>query len=641
MARPAAEARPRAWTGPAALLAPFPGRAALSLRLALICALVVLVAAMHGTPEIAISAYVVFFLNRADRVGSVALVLVLLLLVTIFIGLVMLIAACSLDYPAARLACMAVVSAVLLYLTSASKLRPVGAILAMIVGFGLDELGLLPYGEAATRALLYVWLAVAIPAGVTIGVNLLLAPSPRRLAGLRIAARLRAAAGRLRRPDASPDDFDACLREGNAQIETWIRLARLEGSADAADAAALRQATSASTAILLAVRVLAGEPTATLPAALVESAAGSLETMAAMLARGGYPVDIAPGLPGPAGLPPSARTAWVHLCEAMAHFTEAPRAGALPARPPAARPGKGFFLPDARTNPDHVAYALKTTAAAMFCYLLYTQLDWQGIHTCFITCYVVSLDTAAGTVQKLTLRLAGCAVGALAGTAAMVFIVPAIDSIGALMLLVFAGAAAAAWVAAGSPRIAYAGLQIAFAFFLCVLQGPAPGFDLTVARDRTLGILLGNAVVYLVFTRVWPVSVAGRVDRAFAALLRQWRRIPRLADDVERRAQAADALARGQAIAQDLALIPYEPPGVRPGADWVAVRRRALAELSTLEAPLFLAGGYAGGQEGVQADDHSGDHSAGDARALRAHLRRLDAIAADLMFKESAAHEPA
>ncbi|WP_459694348.1 FUSC family protein, partial [Achromobacter xylosoxidans] len=82
-------------------------------------------------------------------------------------------------------------------------------------------------------------------------------------------------------------------------------------------------------------------------------------------------------------------------------------------------PRAGFFLPDAGSNPEHVAYALKTTAAAMFCYLLYTLLDWPGIHTCVITCYIVSLGTAGETVQKLRLRLAGCVIGALAGTAAL------------------------------------------------------------------------------------------------------------------------------------------------------------------------------------------------------------------------------
>ena len=134
----------------------------------------------------------------------------------------------------------------------------------------------------------------------------------------------------------------------------------------------------------------------------------------------------------------------------------------------------GFFLSDAGTNPEHIAYALKTTGAAMFCYLLYTLLDWPGIHTCVITCYIVSLGSAGETVQKLRLRLAGCVIGALAGTAASVFIVPHMDSIASLLALVSIAAALSAWIAVGPPAIAYAGFQIAFAFFLCVIQGAGP-----------------------------------------------------------------------------------------------------------------------------------------------------------------------
>ncbi len=87
------------------------------------------------------------------------------------------------------------------------------------------------------------------------------------------------------------------------------------------------------------------------------------------------------------------------------------------------------------------------------------------------------------------------------------------------MAVVFLGALAAGYVAAGSPRISYAGFQIAFAFFLCVVQGSSPAFDLTIARDRVIGILIGNVVVYLLFTNLWPVSVGKRIDPAIAALL--------------------------------------------------------------------------------------------------------------------------
>ncbi|MFP3562467.1 FUSC family protein, partial [Paraburkholderia sp. SIMBA_049] len=77
--------------------------------------------------------------------------------------------------------------------TSASKLRPVGATIALIVGYALDKLGSVPFGEVATRALFYAWLMVAIPVGVSICVNALLGPSPRRLAGRELARRLRVA----------------------------------------------------------------------------------------------------------------------------------------------------------------------------------------------------------------------------------------------------------------------------------------------------------------------------------------------------------------------------------------------------------------------------------------------------------------
>ena len=65
------------------------------------------------------------------------------------------------------------------------------------------------------------------------------------------------------------------------------------------------------------------------------------------------------------------------------------------------------------------------------------------------------------------------------------------------MIIVFLVALASAWIAAGDERIAYAGFQIAFAFFLCVIQGAGPSFDMVTARDRVIGILLGNVVIYL------------------------------------------------------------------------------------------------------------------------------------------------
>ncbi|MET3823176.1 multidrug resistance protein MdtO [Burkholderia sp. PvR073] len=619
MAQPAADVRAPGPREVLRLLAPFPGRTSIAVRVALICALTVLVTSAYGTPEAALSAYVVFFMIRADRVTSIVLAAALLLIVTIVIGLVLGVAIFSIDYSILRVACMAVLSVGLLYLTSASKLRPVGAILAMIVGFGLDQLGLAPFGEAATRALLYIWLTIAIPVGVAIVVNLLIAPSPRRLALAQIAKRLRLAARRLRGDDDACAAFDASLREGDKQLLTWLKLSKLEGSSSAADVAALRQAIASSTALMVGVALTDREPDARLPAAFAAPIAATLDEMAAILERGGYPVDVTLALPPADALPPLARVAATDLHAAITRFAEpgaaadttapvpaAPVSASAAARPepvasPAPAPRGGFFLPDARSNPDHIRYALKTTAAAVFCYLLYSQLDWSGIHTCVVTCYIVSLGSTAETVEKLTLRIVGCIVGALLGTAALVFVVPALSSIGQLMALVFAGAWLSAWVAFGSPRIGYAGFQIAFAFFLCVIQGAGPGFDLTIARDRTIGILLGNVVVYLVFTRIWPVSIGKQIDVALAALLEQWRRVVQVAQPAERRTLAAEAFARHGAISQELGLVHYEPSWVRPAATWLATRRRALAELGALEGPLFLLAERAPGDAAIGA----------------------------------------
>lgn len=173
-----------------------------------------------------------------------------------------------------------------------------------------------------------------------------------------------------------------------------------------------------------------------------------------------------------------------------------------PAGPP--RPHKSLLAPDAFTNPRYVHFALKVTLAAMTCYVIYTGLDWAGIHTAFITCCFISLESNRATLQKGALRLAGCLVGGLLGFLSILYLVPRMESIVSLVFLIGAVSALAGWVAVGSERIAYAGMQIALAFFMCVLQGFAPDTDFDKIRDRLVGILLGIVVTTLVFRYVWP-----------------------------------------------------------------------------------------------------------------------------------------
>jgi multidrug resistance protein MdtO len=569
------------------LLAPQPGRVASAARLAAICALTVLVAEIYQTPEPALTAYIVFFLVHEDRATSMITSVVLLLVLTVTIGIIFADAMLVADDPMWRVVSMTVISFCLLFLASASKLRPIAGTVALIVGYGLDELGLLQQGEFATRGLLYAWLFVGIPAGVTIVTSPLLAPSPRRLAERAIARRLTLAAAMLRGGDErTRQHFGDCLKEGTAQLQGWIHLAQVEKSSPANDLAALRQAAD-STLVLLSAIDVADRSRVLLPAPLRDYIAKTLDEMSRILLAGRYPVDITWRPPREEPLPDLlAEQVVAEIKDAILHFAEVPDKAAPPEEKEEAH---GFFVNDAFTNPEHVHYAVKTTGAAMFCYVLYSLLDWRGIHTCFITVYIVSLSTAAETVEKLTLRILGALVGAAAGIGAIVFVAPSLTTIQALMALVFIGAFGAAYVAVGSPRISYAGFQIAFAFFLCVVQGSAPAFDMTTARDRVIGILLGNVVSYVVSTNLWPVSVTKRIDPAIAGLLRSLGAMLLAANPGARRALATKARSELSAIETDIDLAGYEPEDVCPSQAWLDSRSGAAREIGALESPLLLS----------------------------------------------------
>ena len=571
------------------LLEPRPGRINFAIRLALICALTGLVAEIYQTPSAALTMYAAFFLNKDNRTTSLLLDIVFTLLITIIIGFVFLVARVVINDPMWRVIGIATISFGMLFLASASRLKPIAGIVAMIVGYALDELGLIPLGEVGTRALLYVWLFIGIPAGVSIVVNLFFAPSPRRLAEQTIAWRLRLASSMLRSPNSRVRArFTETLSEGIAPIESWLKLAGMEKTASPKDIAALRQAALSTLALSSAIEVTDRYPTAALPASLRGPIACMLDQMAAILDAGGYPIEISWEVPEPGSeLASFSAQVLSQVKDAVIHFTDAPD-NTAPSPTPAKKKAHGFFEEDAFTNPDHVHYALKTTAAAMFCYVLYSLLDWPGIHTCFITCYLVSLGTAAESVEKLTLRILGCLLGAAAGYGAIFLVLPDLTSIGALMIVIFVGALGAAYVAGGSPRISYAGFQIAFAFFLCVVQGPAPAFDLVVARDRVIGILLGNVVTYLVLTHFWSVSIARRIDPAIAALLRRLSAMARSPDVALRRALASETQAALGAVETDLHLTRYEPEGLRPPPGWFLSRETAVEEISALEGPLLL-----------------------------------------------------
>jgi uncharacterized membrane protein YccC len=185
---------------------------------------------------------------------------------------------------------------------------------------------------------------------------------------------------------------------------------------------------------------------------------------------------------------------------------------------------KSLFVPDAFTNPVHVRFGLKVTLAAMSCYIFYSAVDWFGIHTAFITCCFISLENTGATMRKGILRAVGCIIGGLLALLSILFLIPHMETIASLVVLVAAVSAIAGWVATGTERIAYAGLQIAFAFFYSLFQSfqdYRPDIDLDNVRNRVVGILLGLFVTAVVFQYIWPERAIDRLRDILRQALQQ------------------------------------------------------------------------------------------------------------------------
>jgi multidrug resistance protein MdtO len=119
-----------------------------------------------------------------------------------------------------------------------------------------------------------------------------------------------------------------------------------------------------------------------------------------------------------------------------------------------------LLLPDAWSNPVYLHFALKTLLATLLCYVFYTAADWQGIHTIMLSCVIVAQPGLGATLQKTWLRIGGALLATLIALLLIVFVQPWTDSLSGLLAMTLPVFALAAWIAAGSERIAYAGIQI-------------------------------------------------------------------------------------------------------------------------------------------------------------------------------------
>lgn len=545
-------------------LRPASGRLSLSWRVAALCTLMVMLSMTYGIPESAVSCFVIFFVMKPDSGESSVLALALVVLVSLVVALMLPLIQATITYPALQLLSIAICSFVLLFLGAASKLGPLGGIIALVIAFVMTMLGYIPFGEIATRALLYAWLMASAPMGLVLLFNMFFGLYPHKVLRRELAERLRLAAqgldGRLEAAALWPS-----LAAGIAAQQTrlgWIRLFHLLPNDEQTR---MGQAILNTYRALLAVAALQPDE---LSASQRQALSALCEQLAQDLEQGKPVRPVALDAPADSGDGFQAKT---ELQQALAALAGGPDIGHSQA------PSEPFFAPDAWTNPNYQYHAIKATAAAILCYLIYSAMDWQGIHTAMITCYVAALGSTGETVHKLALRIAGCLLGAALGFLTILYVMPHMVSVGSLAVVVFLVSLLGAWVFTGPERISYAGIQIAFAFYLVVLQGFGPSLDLDSARDRIVGVLLGNTVMYLTFTLIWPVSIVGALRKHLDSAAQGLSVLPALwkqekAQAVQQSAGIAQALSAAE---YELELMLLEPSHLRPeDAETLALKQQ-------------------------------------------------------------------
>ena len=264
-----------------------------------------------------------------------------------------------------------------------------------------------------------------------------------------------------------------------------------------------------------------------------------------------------------------------------------------------------ILIPDAFSNPEHLRYILGGTTAAMLCYVFYVSLDWPNLSTSVTTCVLTALTTIGSSRQKQILRIAGFVLGGVIfGLGSQIFVLPFLDSIGGFTVLFATATFVAAWIGTSSTRLSYVGLQFAFAFYLIHLSDFSIQTNLTIARDRVLGVLLGITMMWLVFERS-SRSAADEMVRIFVDNLRL------LADLFSSSAYADDRAAIlkvrrqreaiyrhfGDVNAQSDA-VPFETGPLRAGdmaaRDRIRRWQAPLRSLYLLEAPLLQFRIFAG-----------------------------------------------
>ncbi len=527
----------RAWQVVRDELAPFPGRFDMAMCYVLASALIIVVSMTLQVPFLALSMIAVFFGMQENYALSRMLIIVGVMGVVVAVFASILLLKFTIDYPMLRLLGAGLIGFCGVYLLRVSKpLAAAGFLIALAAVYAQSLVDIINNGETLTRLMLWVLAAGIYPTLVVLLVTHL-RPSSRpdhQLKG-ELGQALDQVVRHLearRAGKPSTLGLDA-IERGVTSRQRLLDFATMDDPDYVND----RGRHLAQIATVERLHLAAARLSPTVPGA---SGAGPVEPLEGLIrACGELKQDLMRNRPfrldpdqarelAAAGGQDAALREMAEALKALADAETAP----IPA-PPAHR--EKVFRPDSFSDTAHIKFAVRTVLAALACYVLYTALDWPGIHTAMLTCIILSLPplgmtSLGGILHKGLVRVLGAALGSGFALVATVFILPRLDGITGLLAMVLPVIAVAGWITAGSSRSNYIGRQMMFTYVMALLGRLSLYPDLPEIRDRIVGILLGVVVYLTLSTLVWPDregwalrDLMGRMVRGLGRLARAGR----------------------------------------------------------------------------------------------------------------------
>ncbi|CAB3725605.1 Multidrug resistance protein MdtO [Paraburkholderia sediminicola] len=553
----------------------FPGRANVAMRSVLSCAIVTVVSMTLQVPELALSLIAVFFVTQSNIVLTRLVALLALIGTTCAIACIIGVYQLTFDYPLLRIIVASAIFFCSAYLMRAvAKLGLVFFLVSLIVIYAQTFVDQTDNAEALVRNCLWVWVAVNYAVVLALIINTLFLPAePEQQLRAAMQQQLASARARLavmidaNAPAVRIGSLD--LERGALALQKLLRFSTMRHHYSEEDASAWLACVTVVSRIFEAAAVLpehavahdAGQIDAirvvqdelvsldhaigdnlqwrhwgasreapvltSIPALDAMQRALNVFSEAARGAVASPPDDAAAG----SAAEQREKAEKADKAEKAEQATKAPAHSAQPE-------------PDVFANPRYARFALRTLFSVLICYVFYNAVNWPGIHTIMLTCLVVALPSLGASSRQGVLRITGALIGSAVALFMVAFVIPHLESVTGLLLMSLPVIAIGAWVAAGSERISYAGIQIMFTFALALLESFSPPSDLTEIRDRIVGIILGVGVATFIQLSLWPERESDGLRAQLTSILRKIAALVRIeATTVQRGPRATDSAA--------------------------------------------------------------------------------------------------